>query len=150
MYTAGEAIVLAAALGPACAARAALVARPMTPPPGGVRSATCRIVESSKVTFKFDDATATKILMHPMFSGCTNWPRLEKGKGKKRPVGEPAASVATAVDLGGEEGGAPPAKRFNSSLLEEAVYAMGALASDPERRRTNMELHNENVARRAT
>ena len=62
----------------------------------------------------------------------------------------PAASVATAVDLGGEEGGAPPAKRSNSSLLEEAVYAMDALASDPERTRTNMELHNENVARRAT
>jgi hypothetical protein len=54
------------------------------------------------------------------------------------------------VGLGCEEGGAPPAKRSNSSLLEEAVYAMDALASDPERTRTNMELHNENVARRAT
>jgi hypothetical protein len=43
----------------------------------------------------------------------------------------PAASVATAVGLGGEEGGASPAKRSNSSLLEEAVYAMDALASDP-------------------
>ena len=45
--------------------------------------------------------------MHPLFSGCTNWLRLEKGKGKKRAAGVPAASVATAVDLGGEEGGAP-------------------------------------------
>jgi hypothetical protein len=35
------------------------------------------------------------------------------------------------VGLGGEEGGAPPAKRPNSSLLEEAVYAIGALAGDP-------------------
>ena len=65
VYTAGEAIVWAAALGPACAARAALVAKPVTPP-GGVRSAICRIAESS---------------------------------------------VATAVDLGGKGGGAPPAKR---------------------------------------
>jgi hypothetical protein len=32
VYTAGEAIVWAAALGPACAARAALVAKPVTPP----------------------------------------------------------------------------------------------------------------------
>ena len=88
--------------------------------------------------------------MHPLFSGCTNWPRLEKGKGKKRPVGEPAASVATAMDLGGEEGGAPPAKRFNSSLLEEAVYAMGALAGDPRANAHYMELDNEDVARRAT
>jgi hypothetical protein len=71
-----------------------------------VRSATCRIVESSKVTFKFDDVTATKLLMNPMFSGCTNWPRLEKGKAKKRAACVPAASVATAVGLGGEEGGA--------------------------------------------
>ena len=139
----------AVALGPACAARAALVARPLTPS-GGLRSAICRIAESSKATFKFDDATATKFLMHPTFSGCTYWPRLDKGKGKKRAAGVPAASVATAVGLGGEEGGAPPAKRSNSSLLEEAVYAMDALASDPERTRTNMELHNENVARRAT
>jgi hypothetical protein len=73
-----------------------------------VRSAICRIVEPSKATFKFDDVTATKFSMHPMFSGCTNWPRLEKGKGKKRAAGVPAASVAKAVDLGDEEGGAPP------------------------------------------
>jgi hypothetical protein len=33
----------------------------------------------------------------------------------------PAASVAMALDLGDEEGGAPTAKRFNSNLLEEAV-----------------------------
>jgi hypothetical protein len=61
-----------------------------------------------------------------------------------------AASVATAVDLGDEEGGAPPAKRFNSSLLEEAVYAIGALASDPRANAHYMELNNEGVARRAT
>ena len=65
MYTAGEAIVRMAALELECVARAALVARPLTPP-GGVRSAICRIAESS---------------------------------------------VATAVDLGGKGGGAPPAKR---------------------------------------
>jgi hypothetical protein len=115
-----------------------------------VRCAICRIVESSKATFKFDDVTATKFLMHPMFSGCTNWPRLEKGKGKKRADGVPAASVATAVGLGDEEGGAPPAKRPNSSLLEEAVYAIGALAGDPRANAHNIELHKENVARRGT
>ena len=100
VYTAGEANVWAAALGPACAARADLVARPLTPP-GVVRSAICRIVESLKTTFKFDDVAATEFLMHPLFSGCTNWPRLEEGKGKKRAAGVPAASVTTAVDLGG-------------------------------------------------
>ena len=97
----------AAALGPACAIRAALVTRPLTPS-GGVRSVICRIVESSKATLKFEDVTATKFLMHPMFSSCTNWPRLGKGKGKKRAAGVPTVSAATAVGLGGEEGGAPP------------------------------------------
>jgi hypothetical protein len=123
--------------------------RPSTPS-GGVRSAICRIAKSSKVIFKFDDVTATKFLMHPMFSGCTNWPRLEKGKGKKRAAGVTAASVATAVDLEGKEGGAPPVKRPNSSLLEEAVYAMGAFAGDPRANALYMELHNEDVARRVT
>jgi hypothetical protein len=80
-----------------------------------VRSVICRIAESSKATFKFGDATATKFLMHPLFSGCANWPRLEKGKGKKRAAGVPAAPVATAVDLGDEEGIAHPANRSNSS-----------------------------------
>jgi hypothetical protein len=54
--------------------------RPLAPS-GGVRCVICRIVESPKVRFKFDDATATKFLMHPVFSGFTNLPRLEKGKG---------------------------------------------------------------------
>jgi len=115
-----------------------------------VRSAICRIFESFKVTFKFDDVPATKLLTHLIFSGCSNWPRLEKGKGKKRAAGMPAASVATAVGLRDEEGGAPPAKCSNSSLLEETVYAMDALAGDPRANAQYMELHNENVARRAT
>ena len=72
-------------------------------PPGGMRSVICRIVESYKATFKFEDVTAAKFLMHPFFSGFTNWPRLEKGKGKKRAAGVPAASVATAVGPGGEK-----------------------------------------------
>ena len=91
-----------------------------------------------------------QILDAPKFSGCTYWPRLDKGQGKKRAAGVPAASVATAVDLGDEEGGAPPAKRPNSSLLDEAVYAMGALAGDPRANAHNIELHKENVARRGT
>jgi hypothetical protein len=86
--------------------------------------------------------------MHPLFNGCTNWPRLEKGKGKKRAAGVPAASVATAVDLGGEEGGAPLAKRPNSSLLREAVHAMGALAGDPRANAHYIKIHKEDVARR--
>jgi hypothetical protein len=105
-----------------------------------------RIAESSKTTSKF----ATKFLMNPMFSGCTNWPKPEKGKVKKRVAVVPAASVATAVGLGREEGGAPPAKRPNRSLLVEAVYALGALAGDPRANAHCMELHNEDVARRAT
>ena len=58
----------AVALGPACAARAALVAKSLTPPGG---------VSSAMATFEFDNAMATQFLMHPLFSGCTNWPRLE-------------------------------------------------------------------------
>ena len=85
----------------------------LAPPLVGARSTICRIVGSFKATFKFGDVTATKFLMHPLFSGCTSWPTLEKGKGKKRTAGAPAASVATTVDL---EGGAPPANRSNSSL----------------------------------
>jgi hypothetical protein len=116
-----------------------------------VRSAICRIAESSKVTFKVGDVTAIKFLMHPLFSGCTNWPRLEKDKGNKRAAGVPAASVATAVDLGGVESGhAPPAKRSNSSLLEEAVCATVALAGDPRANADYMELHKEDVAWRVT
>ena len=98
--TAGEAIVWDAALGPACAARAALVTRPLTPS-GGLRSAICRIAESSKAIFKFDDVAAIKFLTHPISSGFTNRPRLEKGKGKKRAAGVHAAPVATAVDFTG-------------------------------------------------
>jgi hypothetical protein len=55
---------------------------PSPSPPGGVRSAICRIVESSKATFKFGDFTATKLLIHSLFSGCANWHSIEKGKGK--------------------------------------------------------------------
>jgi hypothetical protein len=62
-----------------------------------VRSAICRIAESFKATFKFDDATATNFLIYPLFSGCAHWTRLEKYKGKKRAAGMPA------LDLGGEE-----------------------------------------------
>jgi hypothetical protein len=88
--------------------------------------------------------------MHPLFSGCTNWLRLEKGKGKKRAAVVPAASVATALVLGGEEGGAPPTKRLNSSLLEEAVYATEAPAGDPRAKLHYVELQKEYVAWRVT
>jgi hypothetical protein len=54
------------------------------------------------------------------------------------------------VSLGSEEGFALPTKRFKSSLLEEAVYAMGVLEGDPRANRHYMELHKEGVARRAT
>jgi hypothetical protein len=49
-----------------------------------------------------------------------------------------------------EEGSAPPAKRPNSSLLEEALYVMGALAFETRANAHYMELRNEGVARRAT
>jgi hypothetical protein len=48
------------------------LAKPLNPSPGGVRSAIWKIAESSKATFKFGDVTATKFLMLPLFSGCTN------------------------------------------------------------------------------
>ena len=54
------------------------------------------------------------------------------------------------MDLEVEEGGAPPAKLSNSSLLEEAVYAMDALAGDPRANAHYKELHNEGNSRRAT
>jgi hypothetical protein len=110
------------------------------------------MVESSKAIFKFGDVTATKFLMHQMLTGYTNliWPRLEKGKSKKRAADVQAASVVTAVDLGGKEGGAPPAKRPISSLLEEAAYATDELAGAPRANAHYMELHNEGVARRTT
>jgi hypothetical protein len=73
---------------------------------------------------------------------------LVKGKGRKRAAGVLAASIATAVDLEDEEGGAPLAKRSNSRLLEGAMYAIGALAGDPRANAHYMELHKEDVARR--
>jgi hypothetical protein len=88
--------------------------------------------------------------MNPLFSACTNWPRLERAYGKNHAAGVPAASIATTVDLGGEEGGACPAKRSYSSLLEGGVYAMDALAGDPRANAHYIELHNEDVARRAS
>jgi hypothetical protein len=137
VYTAGKAIVRAAERCPgACMCGPGRPGGETLDPPGGARSATCRIVESAKAAFEICDVTATKFLTHPLFSGCTNWPRLENGKGKKRAAGVPAASVATSVDLGSEEGGAPPAQRSNSSLLEGGgVYAIGAPAGNPERKR---------------
>jgi hypothetical protein len=114
VYNAGETIVWAAALGPACEARAALVTR-LLAPYGVVRSDIFRTVKSSKAKFKSEDATVTKFLMHPFLSGCTNWSRLEKGRGKKRAAGVPSASVATAVDLEQTRHerarGRPPSKR---------------------------------------
>jgi len=80
-------------------------------PPGGVRRTIRRVAESPKSRTDFDDVTGTKFLMHLLYSGCTNWPRLKRGKGKKRAASVPVASVATAVYLGDEEGGANPAKR---------------------------------------
>ena len=62
----------------------------------------------------------------------------------------PAASVATVVSLGSEEGFALPTKRFKSSLLEEAVYAMGALEGDPRANEYYMVLDKEEVAKRET
>jgi hypothetical protein len=49
---------------------------------------------------------------------------LKKGKGKRRAAGLPAGSVTTAVGLWGEEGGAPRAKRPDSSLKEELKEAV--------------------------
>jgi hypothetical protein len=51
------------------------------------------------------------------------------------------------VDLWGEEDGAP---RSNSSLLEEAVYAINALAGGPRANAHYMDLHKKGAARRIT
>jgi hypothetical protein len=45
------------------------------------------MAESFKAKFKYGDATANNFSMHTFLSGCINWPRLEKGKGKKRAAG---------------------------------------------------------------
>jgi hypothetical protein len=58
----------------------------------------------------------------------------------------PLPSLATAVDLGGKKGGAPPASRSNSSLLDEAAWAMNALAGDPRANSHYIQLHKEEVA----
>jgi hypothetical protein len=65
---------------------------------------------SSETTFKFDDVTATKFLMHPTpcLAAAPTGLGSKNNKGKKRAAGVPAASVATAVSFGDEEGGAPP------------------------------------------
>jgi len=138
VYTAGEAMVWAAALGPEFDDRAALLARPLAP------------LASPQGNIQVQRRHGHQVLDEPLFSGCTNWPRLEKSKGKKRTAGEPIASVATAVDLGGEEGGEPPVKCSSSSLLDEAMCAMGALASDPRANAQYMEKRKRDVARRAT
>jgi hypothetical protein len=49
----------------------------------------------TEAKLKFDDATATELLMLLFFSGFINLPRLEKDKDKKRAAGVPATSVAT-------------------------------------------------------
>jgi hypothetical protein len=85
------------------------------PHPCGVRNAILRIAESAKATSELGDAAAMKYLMHPLFNGCAKWPKHEKGKSKKRKAGVSAASVATALDLGDKENGAPPAERPISS-----------------------------------
>jgi hypothetical protein len=65
-------------------------------PPGGVRSAICRNFESAKTIFKFDDATATKFLIHPLFTGCTNWPRLKKARTRRAARPRPSAPIAAS------------------------------------------------------
>jgi hypothetical protein len=49
-YTAGEAIMRATALGPACAARAALVARPLTPSLAPCAASSVGLPQSPKAT----------------------------------------------------------------------------------------------------
>jgi hypothetical protein len=92
----GEAIVWAAALGPELAARAALVARPLTPP----WWRELRHLPDYRVIQR-----DIKVRRRRGHCGYASFPRPEKGKGEKRAAGVPAASVATAVDLGGQEGG---------------------------------------------
>jgi hypothetical protein len=60
-----------------------------------VSSVIRRAAKPSRCTTDFDDATAINFSMHPLFSGCTNFPRLEKDKGEKCTAGVLAASVAT-------------------------------------------------------
>jgi hypothetical protein len=71
------------ALGPECSARAALVARPLTPPHGGMLSAICRIADSTKASFKFGGATAFKLLMHPLVQRLYQLAQARKGQGQE-------------------------------------------------------------------
>ena len=110
-------------------------------PPGGTRSVICRIAESSKVTFKFDENTATKLLMHPTPCSAAEPTR----PGSIRPRARSARLVCPRIQLL-----RPWTSGTNSSLLEEAVYAMNALAGDTRAIAHYMELYNKDVARHAT
>ena len=86
VYTAGEAIFWAAALGPESAARAALVARPLTYPwrHAHMRSTIYRTVESFTATFKVGDVTVTKFFMHPaLVQRLHQLAQARKGKGQE-------------------------------------------------------------------
>jgi hypothetical protein len=48
-----------------------------------------------------------KIIDEPLARGFSNWPRLEKGMGKKRAAGVPAASVATPWTSGARRAARP-------------------------------------------
>jgi hypothetical protein len=91
-----------------------------------------------------DDAPATKFLMHPLFSCCTNWPRLENGKGIQRAASVSAASVATAEDLGDEKGGGPPVKRPDGELLAYTGHRAG-LAGRPRCKNSHLQAMRDQI-----
>jgi hypothetical protein len=115
--------------------------------PGGDFSAICRIVESSKATFKFGDIAVTKFFMHPFLAAARNWPRLEKGEEKK--FWRCARGFSSHGYWPRRRGGRrAPTKRPNGSLSEEAVYTMDALAGYPRANAHYMD--KKDVAQRAT
>jgi hypothetical protein len=85
-----------------------------------------------------------------LFSGCTNWPRLEKGKGKKRAAGVPAASLATAVDLGVGEGRCAPGQASQEKPLRGGRVRHGRARGRPRANSHYMELDKGDMARRET
>jgi hypothetical protein len=140
-FTVAEALVWAAATGSTFAARAALVARPLTKS-GSMLCVIRRIVAESKAHTKFDSFTAVKFLKHPLFSGGPV-PKLEKGK---RKVYAPA-SAGASTDLPLDD--APAAKRPASNLVQEARHALTAHAGDARAHAHIVELHNEEMAQNA-
>jgi hypothetical protein len=134
MYTAGEAIVWAAVLGPACAAQAALVVKPSTLP-GGVRSAICRIADFPR-PHSSSTAFGHQILDAPLVQRLSQLAQAQKGKGQEARGRCARGYSSHGRGPRGRGGRRTPGQGARYKPLRGGRDAMGALAGDLERTRT--------------